>query len=259
MAMSVEAWIKVWRGGFAVSFFGATQFVICCLIAMALYPGGNVGNRAASGYWPQSNFVSDLGRTDSLSGKPNRTGSRVFNISLIVFAISLAPFFLFMPMQAWDRSGLLATAAVLGGLASVGLLVEATHPADLYPAMHHLGLFGWVFGLFLSTSLHGYSLLTSRENRSLFMPLISVAVAMLAIGFCISAGETAYAFLFFKPDVPLQSVVLEKLVFLGALIWLFSFSLRMMLTADFSEYQMKQRDIDAEEYLGQIGIRRSAD
>ncbi len=257
--MSVDSWISMWRGGFAVCFFGASQFLVCCILAMILYPGGNFADRHSKGYSPTRNFVSDLGRTVSVSGQPNPVSSRIFNVSLLVFATSLAPFYFFMPMQAWDKTTPLVFAALIGGLASIALMIAAMHPTDLYPSQHYLALFAWVFCLFLSTSIHGFSLLTSRENVRLVMPLVSLAVAMLAIGYCISATETAYAFVFFKPDVPLQSAVLEKLVFISAMIWLFAFSLRMLLFTDFSEYRMKQRDIDAEEYLGQIGARRSVD
>ena len=245
----------MWRASFAISFMGALQLIVCIVIAMTLYSGGNFRDHSAPRYRPGQNFTSDLGRSISVSGRPNRSASRVFNISLTLFALSVLPFYLFMPMQARDRPWSLIASAVLGAMASVALMVMAAHPADLYPAMHHIALFAWALLLFLSTSIHGIAMLTSNENKALVMPLISIGVAMLAIAWCIQFGETAAAFAFHRRDIPLRAAFLEKFVFIGMMTWFIAFSIRALVTTDFSEYRQKQRDIDAETYLGQIGLR----
>lgn len=244
--MSVDTWIRLWRAGFAISFFGATQFLVCVILAGVFYPGGNFDQMDQAGYSMGRNFVSDLGRSVSLSGDDNDVGGRIFGGSMIVFGVSLLPWFLFMPMQAWDRPVSLTVAAIAGAIASVALVVAGFHPVDLYPATHHLALFVWVIGIFFSASIHALAMLTSRENLTVVLPLVSVAVAMLAIAYGISATETAAAFVFHRPAVPLKSVLLEKLVFLAVMIWVFTFSARMLLTTDFSEYLESQSESEAD-------------
>ncbi len=250
--MSVDTWIKIWKASFALTLLGTGQFLVCCVLAMLFYAGGNVEDRNAPGYSVSQNFVSDLGRTASLSGAPNTTSSRIFNGSLMLFGVCQLPWFLFMPMQAWDRPVALWIAAGIGSLAALALVFAGSNPADLRPATHHLFLFAWVVGIFLSSSIHAIAMLTSRENEFLVLPLVSVGVAMLAIAWAISATETASAFLTHRNSVPLQSVWLEKMVFIATMIWFLTFTARLLLTTDFSEYRERQTAADAEMYLNEI-------
>lgn len=254
--MSVETWIKAWRASFAVSFFGAIQFVICMILAMLIYPGGNLENAREPGFRVLKNYVSDLGRTTSISGKPNPVASIVFKLSAIVFAICLLPHFVFVPMQAWDKPGLLIAVSILSAISVFGLIVAALNPVDLYPAKHHLALFVWVLLMFFATGIHAMALLTSKETVSLAMPFVSVAVSMLAIGYCITSAETVVAGMHFHEKLPLTSALLEKLLFLASIIWLFAFSVRMLLYTDFSEYREKDVDRDAEVFMSQVGLRK---
>jgi hypothetical membrane protein len=254
--MSVETWISAWRASFAISFFGAIQFVICMIAAMLIYPGGNIQKPRESGFRVLKNYVSDLGRTTSISGKPNPVASTIFRFSVILFAVCLLPHFVFVPMQAWDKPGLLIAVSAISSISVIGLIVAALHPVNLYPERHHLGLFVWVLLMFFATGIHAMALLTSKDNVWLAMPLISVVVSTLAIGYCITSAETVAASLNFLKDVPLKSALLEKLMFLASLAWLFAFSLRMLLYTDFSEYRQKDVERDAEIYLSQIGMRK---
>ncbi len=250
--MSVDTWIKIWRGGFIVAFLGAGQFVVCFLIAMIFYAGGNARDRYEIGYSPARNHVSDLGRTYAISGQENATASRIFNGSLIVLGVGLVPYFVFMPMQAWDRPGWLTLAAVLGTAACVALVVMGFHPIDLHPTRHELALFSWLTLIFGCSSIHAGAMLTSRENTTLVLPLTSVGVAMLAIACGISATSSVAALLSGNPDESHSSAVLEKLLLLGVLAWVFTFSARMILVTDFSEYRDRRAAEDAEEYLREI-------
>ena len=60
--MTIDTWIKIWRTGFAVAILGATQFVVCSIIAMVLYPGGTIETKSTSNYSLSQNYLGDLGR-----------------------------------------------------------------------------------------------------------------------------------------------------------------------------------------------------
>jgi len=73
--------------------FGHLQFVVITFLAMLVYSGGHALDIDHQGYQFASNFFSDLGMTVSHSSKPNLFSSVLFNISLVVLAISELSFY----------------------------------------------------------------------------------------------------------------------------------------------------------------------
>ena len=80
------------------------------------------------------------------------------------------------------------------------------------------------------------------------LSLVSVVVAMLAVAYIYHGTETAAAVIM-RREIPLKSVLLQKLLGLATLIWMFSVSLKMLLTADFSEFYPRDVTLEAEDYL----------
>ncbi|MFX1445708.1 MAG: hypothetical protein ACFFHV_20015 [Promethearchaeota archaeon] len=68
------------------------QFIVLSTIAMIFYTGGTKLDPDASSYSFWANFFSDLGRTKSLSGKPNLISCVIYIISGTILAISITPF-----------------------------------------------------------------------------------------------------------------------------------------------------------------------
>ena len=70
-------------------------FVIAFIIASYFYPGGNIHDPAQLGYSFTHNFLSDLGGLESHSGEDNIISSVFFNLSMLLFSLSVFPFCLF--------------------------------------------------------------------------------------------------------------------------------------------------------------------
>ncbi len=249
--MSIETWIKIWRAGFVVAFLGATQFLVCCVFAMILYPGGTVAEPTSDGYDLSENHLSELGREVSLSAEDNSTGSSIFNTSLILLGLTSLAFFGFMPTHAYDKVKGLSFAAVIGAGASVSLIVMGMNPCDLSPLAHYLALFFWIVTIFFSSSIHALCMLTSKEDIAMWMSLISVAVAMFSVAYIYHGTETAAAVML-KREIPMKSALLQKLLFIATLIWMFSVSAKLLLTADFSEFYSRDVSKETDEYLKEL-------
>lgn len=245
--MNIETWIKIWRAGFIVSFFGVTQFVLCCIIAMAQYPGGTMLDSTTTGYDLSENYLSDLGREVALNNEPN-PGRFLFNGSLVLLGICSLPFFMFMPTHAYDRTGWLILSAVIGTFAAVAIICLGSYPCDLSPIAHFVALFVWLVAIFFASSIHAIALLTSKETTSMFVSLVSVGVAMLAVAYLYNGTETVAAVVMHR-EIPLKAVLLQKLLGLATLIWIFTISLKLLLTADFSEFYPREVGEDSESYL----------
>jgi len=249
--MTIDTWIKIWKAGFAISFFGATQFLICCVISVAVYPGGTIKDTESDGYSLSQNYLSDLGRGISLSRQANDTGSRIFNTSLVIWGICSLPFFLFMPTHAYDKTGWLSVAAAIGTASAIALIAMGTSPCDIAGITHFSALLIWIICIFFAASIHAICMLTSREDASMALSLVSVAVAMLAVAYSYHGTETAAAVVF-RREIPLKSVLLQKLLVVSVLIWMFSVSAKLLLTADFSEFYDREVTKETADYLKEI-------
>ena len=100
------------------------QFFVLTLVAMALYPGGTHNSPDATRYLFTRNFFSDLGATQTYSGKPNLLCEVIFIIALGSIGLALVA-----TSGIWRsiarRASALATSAqffaVLSGLCFIGI------------------------------------------------------------------------------------------------------------------------------------------
>ncbi len=250
--MPIDTWIKVWRIGFAISIFGVVQFLICCMISMSMYPGGTILDKQTIDYSLSENYLSDLGRSVSLSGQDNEVGANFFNWSIAFMGFSMMPFFFFLPTQASDQIGAMIACSVLGMISAVAMGMLGMFPVDLYPLLHMSALLVWLALLFFITSIHALVMLGSKQNPML-LSLVSVAVAMLTVSYMYHGTETAAAVIFGR-EIPTQAVLLQKLVVIAGLIWCLTFSIKMLVSADFSEFYERDLSKETDEYLSQLGI-----
>ncbi len=232
-----------------MSTLGVIQFLVCCLIAIWLYPGGTMVDETTMGFSATGNYLSDLGRDVSFSGQDNRLGSAFFNWSLTILGFSILPFFFFMPTQAVDRFGWLIATGILGGLSALALVVMGLSPINLYPMQHVLALLFWMFTLFWASIVHGMAMLTSKVNPT-WLSLLSIFVSVIAIWYMYFGMQTAMA-VWFEQEIPLQAALLQKFLVILSMIWILSFSVKMLLTTDFSEFY-KRKDTETEQYVSDL-------
>ena len=110
--------------GATVLLYVSLQFFVLTLVAMALYPGGTHNSPDATRYLFTRNFFSDLGATQTYSGKSNLLCEVIFIIALGSIGLGLAA-----TSGIWRWIGRRAAAlgsaaqgfAVLAGLCFVGI------------------------------------------------------------------------------------------------------------------------------------------
>ena len=74
-------------------YYGISIFSLLCLISMILYPGGTIIDSSTVGYLFFYNFLSNLGEWTAKNGDPNFYSAILFNISMIVLAVSYSVFY----------------------------------------------------------------------------------------------------------------------------------------------------------------------
>ncbi|MFX1395319.1 MAG: hypothetical protein ACFFAH_17405 [Promethearchaeota archaeon] len=134
--------IKNWREfSFLLMIICIIQFLILTTIAMFFYPGGNMLNPNAQGYSFFENFISDLGRTKSISGKPNITSLILYTIAGVSFSISLILFVLALRHHFKDNIKTIVIAnfiMILGIISAIFMMVGYLTPWDIFGSTHVL-------------------------------------------------------------------------------------------------------------------------
>jgi len=251
--MYLETFARLWRWGNALCFLGVLQFVGCAALAMLHYPGGTLVDRHSVGYTFFENYLSDLGRTAAWSGADNGVSAALFNTSIVLLGLSTVPLFLFLPLHAPDRAGMLWAAAAFGVLSVCGLVGIGLTPYDRYLDAHVAAHLWWILPFLIAVFFHFLALMQS-ERCPLVFPVLSLAlvtciavyaVASLGGGMSASAGqETSFA--------P-AAAAWQKYVFLGSLAWYAVFSLRMMCLVELSLPERRSTvDRSARRYLKRL-------
>ena len=129
-------------------------FVVLNIASIVLYPGSTFRDHLTLDYSFTQNFLSDLGRTLTFSGKINFLSSQLFNMSLVLAGGIFVRFYLHVQtVFNSDKQKILAFIGsffgILGGisLAGVGLT-----PADLYLDLHIICA-NWLFRFMFVASL----------------------------------------------------------------------------------------------------------
>ena len=168
-------------------------YTLCIFIAMPFYQGGHLLDSTTNGYNFFRNFVSDLGRTISLSGERNFTSFAIFSTGTLVLLGSLTRF-LFLAVSEFNiNSRLLIFVAKISALYScIGVLGVVITPVNI-PSLYALHIFfaismtltiGITFGL--------YSYFFYKENFTRYSILILIsALSVLAYLLFIEYGPSA--------------------------------------------------------------------
>lgn len=224
--MRATTTIRLWRIASAVSLLGVVQFVACCGLAMARYPGGTLIEPNAEGYKFYENFLSDLGRTRAWGGEDNAASAALFNRSVQVLAVSLVPFFLLLPLHAPDRPWIMGLAAALGLFSLLALARIGQTPYDVRGTEHIFALFCWVGLLFAAAALHSMALIFSRDAPS-SLGLVSLTLAIIVAAY-LFWGLAASPFLGGATAPHSAPVKWQKSLVAACLAWYLIFSLWML-------------------------------
>lgn len=154
--MKFNKWRK-WA--FILTIIGVTQFFVLCALAMIFYPGGTELNPSKSGYSFFTNAVSDLGRTQSLTGDKNLVSRVLYIIALVLVNIFFIPFYMAMSFFFSEKRAerlfcnLAAISGIISALFGIG---TALFPVDLFPTIHLSAAV--TFGIFSAIALSFYTI-----------------------------------------------------------------------------------------------------
>lgn len=211
--------IQNWRDfSFLLVIIGIVQYLTLTTIAMFFYPGGNIVNPNAQRYSFFTNFISDLGRTKSISGKSNITALILYTIAGIFFSISLIIFVIALRDIFKDDEKTKRISnfiMILGIISAIFMVLGYLTPWDIYGSTHvFCGLVFTATGV-LTLLLYAIAILFKKQysNKMAFLLLFvfSFAVINLLIITFLKYNANSYESLVFQ--VTLQKFTMYSFIF----------------------------------------------
>ncbi len=141
------------------------SFLVLLTIGMLFFPGGTILDHSTKGYGFFSNFISELGRTKSFSGKTQWVSFFCFDTALITHAIAMFAFNIYFLQHTNSKQiskPAYYTALVCGSLFPIMLTGIALTPCDLY-LPYHMKFVRIGFGLLLPLSF-AYTILIRKHH-----------------------------------------------------------------------------------------------
>jgi hypothetical protein len=138
---NVSLFFKYWREAFlAICIFGSFLFLLNNLIASFFYSGGSNINPSNPGYSFVWNYVSDLGRAISISGKLNLISRTIFTVTLTIVGLAAASFSItfsnFFKKTTLSKYG--AAILIFGVLNGIDYIVIGFLPIDTHFNEHNI-------------------------------------------------------------------------------------------------------------------------
>lgn len=119
-----------------VVYSGVLGFVVCMTIAIVLYPGGNLWDRAQPGYDFWRNFWCDLERQPAYNGDPNQLAPRFAQLAMVWLAFGIGAYFVLAP-RLFSGARWLGRAVTAAGLCgALGLVLVAGLSSQSFPTLH---------------------------------------------------------------------------------------------------------------------------
>ena len=160
---------------------GMLQFLVCVVCAMQL---------SADGYSIHENFLSDLGRTVSLSGATNPS-CLLFNVSVIVLGVALFVFFGFVPSATNEGQWFVR---VPGSLSAAGIIGIGLTPYDKFFFLHIVALGMWLAPMVLLMIGHVVSSAMSGRGSTTTNWIAFATVAAVS-GYALAGTHNGYVFM----------------------------------------------------------------
>lgn len=175
--------------------FGIGQFALSLALAVNRYGGED-------GYSATENFLSDLGRTRTVDGVNNVTASEIFNRSVVILSLSLAPFFCALTTVLNKHR---VAVPSFGFASSLGLMGLGLTPYDRYFVGHNVSLGLWL-GPMIVMVLGFFRSLRSEGAVSRRLTGVTVLLVLATIGYALVIHHSGH-------------VVFQKIVAVLAVIW----------------------------------------
>lgn len=197
-------------------------FLACVMIAIPLYPGGNMLDPTQTGYSFSHNFLSELGGNNAQSGEQNFFSAFFFNMGVFAFILVGVSFFFIPRLFTYHRHAY--TCAIIGSvLMSLGCLLFAAvglTPYDLYLKEH----------LFVAQNAFRF-LVPATLFYIIALYLVNIPRVYLAIGITFFVGNVLYVvyqLLFEHPQAGeaslIEAVVIQKIITGLSILNILSFS-----------------------------------
>lgn len=197
-------------------------FIACVMIAIPLYPGGNMLDLSQIGYDFSRNYLSELGGYKAQSGETNFFSAFFFNIGVFAFILVGVSFF-YIP-KLFVNHRLAYICALIGSILMVmGCMLFAAvgvTPYDLY-LKAHLFVVQNAFRLIVPATLF----------YLIALYLVNIPKVYLTIGsifFVSNILYVIYQFLFENPQAGenslIEGVIIQKIIIALCMLNIFSFS-----------------------------------
>ncbi len=217
----IDGWLAF---AVVVAVLSTVQFVVCTSLAMAAYPGGDFRNPSPDSpsirYDWNHNWLSDLGRSKTWSGKLNSVSALYFNTSIIVLGAGLLVFFAIFHRSVEEDKATSILMQACGAIASMGLIALGLTPVDLAYHSHLVALAAWVVPMPVMAFVFAFQCFRSAGYVGSIAGLIAFAMAVVlfvSIVFYAGAGS------------PSGYVVMQKIVVAISLVWFLLLALRVSL------------------------------
>jgi hypothetical membrane protein len=165
------------KKAYLFSLIGCIQYIILIFIAMLFYTGGTEDNPKVPGYSFWGNSLSDLGRTVAYSGHLNTTSMIIFSITLIIWAISIIPFFIALRglfLQEKLQKQLTFIGLIFGIITGISLIGIAFTPDDILDNFHMIFVYIGYTSLFIAGLLYSIAMYLNKEFPRTFMYLFII-------------------------------------------------------------------------------------
>ena len=197
-------------------------FIVCVMIAIPLYPGGNMLDSSQIGYDFSRNYLSELGGYKAQSGETNFFSAFFFNIGVFAFILVGVSFFFIPKLFVNHRFAYMC--ALIGSILMVmGCLLFAAvglTPYDLYLKAH------------LFVTQNAFRLIVPATLFYLIaLYLVNIPKVYLSIGYIFFVSNILYViyqFLFENPQAGenslIEGVIIQKIIIALCMLNIFSFS-----------------------------------
>lgn len=197
-------------------------FIACVMIAIPLYPGGNMLDSSQIGYDFSRNYLSELGGYKTQSGETNFFSAFFFNIGVFAFILVGVSFFFIPKLFVNHRFAYMC--ALIGSILMVmGCLLFAAvglTPYDLYLKAH------------LFVTQNAFRLIVPATLFYLIaLYLVNIPKVYLSIGYIFFVSNILYViyqFLFENPQAGenslIEGVIIQKIIIALCMLNIFSFS-----------------------------------
>ena len=157
-------------------------FIFLVMVGAISYEGGHRLNLNSEGYSFSNNYLSDLGRVNTVAGMDNYIPFLCFNSALIILSVVFSFYFLFLP-SIYDESAeiqnISRVGSVFGFLASLCFAGVAYTPADLFIDAH-IFFADWLFRLMNMTIVfYAMTYIMMKKNYFIFSFIFGIVALVV--------------------------------------------------------------------------------